>query len=48
MLPRHRVETLRNLFQFYGMAVAMSHQNGLNKTVNITSLGAECLNRALC
>jgi hypothetical protein len=48
MLSSHRVEALRNLFQFHGMALAMTHQNGLNKTVDISSLGAEGLDRTLC
>jgi hypothetical protein len=48
MLSSHRVEALGNLFQFHGMAPAMTHQNGLNKTVDISSLGAECLDRTIC
>lgn len=48
MLSSHRVEALGNLFQFHGMALAMTHQNGLNKTVDIFCLRAECLDRTVC
>jgi hypothetical protein len=48
MLSSHGVEALGNLFQFHRMALAMTHQNGLDKTVDISSLRAECLDRTLC